>query len=215
MPGVDDAVLAAAARPCLTELRISRCPAWTDASLAKLLAVTPDMHTLCANMTAGVSDNLLACLALHCPKLRTLEVRKCARLKTEDALIAVVQNGALERLDCSLVKAVSGALLIELAAVCGATLQELDISFCRNVQSAAFGHMLDHVSALREVRLHDTCKLQCAFDWQCVNLLYSGSTTASFDVVYLPASSTCCNAQVQVHSQFKRSTELSSISLRM
>jgi hypothetical protein len=153
VPGADDGVLLAASRPALAELRVSRCPAFTDEALAALLACTPGLHTLCASMTAGVTDATLAVVARACPQVHTLEVRKCAKMRSEEGLVAVAQSGVLQRLDCGLNQGVTGALLLELAASCGRTLVELDISFCRNVQSTALGHLLDACGALAEARV--------------------------------------------------------------
>jgi hypothetical protein len=81
------------------------------------------------------------------------------RLKSEDALLAIAQNGMLQRLDVSVCKAVSGRLLVELAASCARTLLELDISFCRGVQGPAVGHLLDSCRGLESLRVFGCSQL--------------------------------------------------------
>jgi hypothetical protein len=148
----------AAARPCLAELHVCRCSAITDGGLDALCAASTSLSALSLAMTT-ISDAGLASVAMHCPHVRDLNVRKCVKLTAEATLVAVAQNGMLRRVDVSLCKAVSGVLLLEIAAHCSATLEELDVSFCRQVPAAALGHLLDECSMLQELRVFGCSQL--------------------------------------------------------
>jgi hypothetical protein len=135
-------------------------------------------------MTA-VTDDGLAALAQQCVSLHTLRLRKCGKLRGEEALLAVAQNGVLRRLDVSLNRGVSGRLLLELAAFCASTLSELDVSFCRAVQPEAFGFLLDKCNRLTEVRVFGCSQLTraCAYGHANENVLVVGTPTFKADEV--------------------------------
>eukprot|EP00892_Ulva_mutabilis_P010838 jgi/Ulvmu1/8126/UM040_0021.1 len=155
---VDDAVLEAAATPQLAVLHVRRCRRITDGGIATAAAAATALTDLALSETAASAASL-SVLSAACPALAALQLRQCMRVKDEAALVAIAQQGVLRRLDVSTVPAVSGALLLELAAMCSKTLEELDLSFCRGVPANAVGHLLDACSALRVLQVFGCSQL--------------------------------------------------------
>ncbi len=85
-----------------------------------------------------ISDGAIHAVARGCKGLRTLSVRRCAKI-TDAALAEVASNGALKRLVVAGVVGVGPETLRALAAACKETLEELDVSFCRWASEVGLG----------------------------------------------------------------------------
>ena len=156
---VDDPVLEAVATQRLQVLHVRRCRSITNSGVAAVAAAAGAALADVSLSETPASAAALDVLAVHCPSLTSLQLRQCTRIKDEAALVALAQCGQLRRLDVSAVPAVTGALLLELAASCSRSLESLDVSFCRGVPANTVGHLLDACSELRQLQVYGCSQL--------------------------------------------------------
>jgi DNA repair protein RAD7 len=156
---VDDAVLQAVASPHLRALHVRRCSCISDAGVAAVATqATRSLKQLALSETP-VTSAALEQVAVHCPELELLSMRKCMRVKDAAALIAIAQNGKLQSLDVAMNRVATGALAVELAASCAASLRTLDISFCRLVEPETVGYLLDSCQGLEDLKVFGCSQL--------------------------------------------------------
>ncbi|KAK9811364.1 hypothetical protein WJX72_002569 [[Myrmecia] bisecta] len=136
----------------LRQLSICHCPAVTDAGLRGLAAGRPQLEGLALDDVGKVTGAGLEALAESCRSLQVLSLKRCQRV-TDASIAAVASRGALRTLRVNSVPHVGLATIKALAKHCRDHLEELDVSWCRNVPSAALGMLADSCPLLQTLHV--------------------------------------------------------------
>jgi hypothetical protein len=153
LPEVDDSLLGSVARaaPLLHTLSLASCPGLTDAGVEAAARALPGLRSIVLDECKVTGAAALA-LAEHCPSLRAVSLARCARV--DDAAVeALAALGTLRLVSLNGATLVTGAGVEALARGCGATLEDVDLSWCRGVGSASLGRLADGCPSLARLAL--------------------------------------------------------------
>lgn len=136
----------------LERLSVNYCTRLTDEGLCAL-AKARGRHLLelrCGDVTK-LTDRTMLDLAEACPELNSLHVQRCAKL-TDAGIAAVASNGKLCSLSVGHVSSVGLLTCTALTRCCADSLQELEISWCREVSDNMLGALVDACYRLTSIK---------------------------------------------------------------
>lgn len=154
---VDDAMLRLLSSPGiaqnLTDVSIAACPGVTSDGITALAQGLPALRKLVLDECGKVDGTAVTAVAQHCTTLQEISVVRCIGVDDE-AVIALSTLDSLHRVRLGGVVGLSSEAVIALATGgCNATLEEVDLSWCRKVRPEALGLLADRCINLKRLVL--------------------------------------------------------------
>lgn len=153
IPEVNDSVMETIARATshsLQTLSLKNCRGITECNIEQLKAMTC-LVSLSLD-ECPITQSVLTSLAAHLPHLHHLSLKRCGRLR--DAwVIPLVAKGALRSLILNGCTNITDATLEALTQNCAATLEALDVSWCRRLSYQGLGRMVDRCARLERLEV--------------------------------------------------------------
>ncbi|DBB02954.1 hypothetical protein WJX77_009284 [Trebouxia sp. C0004] len=136
----------------LRHISVAKCTAIGDEGLRGLAAASPQLLTLRADQCTKITDDGVVALAESCKELQVLSLHGCTKV-SDEAVAAVALHGSLHSLVVNSIPGIGLSTIKALATATRDRLEELDISWCRNVPSEALGMLADNCVALKKLHL--------------------------------------------------------------
>lgn len=148
IPDVNDPVMETIARTTcrsLQTLSLRCCRGVTELNIEQLKSMA--CLTSLSLDECAITQSSLSSLATHLPPLQHLSLKRCGRLK--DAwVVPFILKGSLRSLNINACTSITDVTLDVLTQNCTATLEFLDISWCRKVSYQALGRLVDGCARL-------------------------------------------------------------------
>jgi DNA repair protein RAD7 len=145
----------------LKSISMAQCKGISDKGLSALWTHHPNLERVILD-ECDVSSASLMVLAESCPNLAFLSLKRCEKV-TDSAIMCMAEHCALQKLYLNGVSKLSGASLECLVHKCSKSLQELDISWCRDIPEKAVGYLCDSCPFLRKIIVWGCTQIQSRF----------------------------------------------------
>ncbi|KAJ8480084.1 hypothetical protein OPV22_023811 [Ensete ventricosum] len=135
------------------ELIVADCQKLTTKSVRAIGANCPNLRLLDLQRLNQLNDLALKYLANGCTSMTTLKLRQ--NLFSDEAIAAFLEasGGSLIELSLNNISKVEYQTAIAVAYGCHSNLQNLDLSFCRQLTDEALGFIVDNCSCLNILKL--------------------------------------------------------------
>jgi len=134
----------------LRNLSLKNCRGITECNIEHLKAMTC-LVSLSLD-ECPITQSVLSSLATHLPPLHHLSLKRCGRLR-DVWVIPLVVKGALRSLNLNACTNITDATLEALTQNCAATLESLDVSWCRKLSYQGVGRMVDRCARLERLEV--------------------------------------------------------------
>lgn len=138
----------------LKELVLARCYSLTDAAIAAIGSCCPSLQSLNLAYLPMLTDVAIAHIADNVRNLQGLNVKRCKFSDEAIAAFLTASGGSLLNLNLNCVQQVADQTIMALAKHSHASLETLDLSFCRLVDDECLGLLADSCLQLQELRLY-------------------------------------------------------------
>ena len=145
----------------LKSISMAQCKGISDKGLSALWAQHPNLERVILD-ECDVSSVSLMTLAEDCPNLSFLSLKRCEKV-TDSAIMFMAEHCSLQKLYLTGVSQLSGASLECLVHKCSKSLEELDISWCRDIPEKAVGYLCDSCPFLKRLIVWGCTQLQSKF----------------------------------------------------
>ena len=161
---VSDEILVEGAMNDLKALRsisMAQCKGISDKGLRALSVHHPSLERVILD-ECDVSSIGLISLAENCPNLVFLSLKRCEKV-TDGAIMFMAEHCALQKLCLNGVTKLTGSSMECLVHKCSKSLEELDISWCRDIPEKAVGYLCDSCPFLKKIVMWGCTQLQSRF----------------------------------------------------
>jgi DNA repair protein RAD7 len=146
-------VIASGAVPMLRCLSLAACPQMTSAGIRKVVAALPHMIKLVLSECSNVDAALVVEIAGKCKQLEEISLRRCINVN-DGAVEALSTLDELRKIDLSGIVGLTEVAVVALAKNgAAASLQEVNLSWCRAVSPACLGLLADSCRSLKKLVL--------------------------------------------------------------
>ena len=173
---IDDKILCQGALNGLNSLKslsIAQCHKVTDMGLKAICGNLQGLVEIILD-ESQISTAGIISLVDSCPELKVVSLKRCVQV-TDDAVMYMAEHLDLHKVNLNGVVQITGASVDSLARNCRHTLEELDISWCRNVPAKAVGYLADSCGSL--AKLHA---------WGCTTLdpeVLQGHSNSKLEII--------------------------------
>jgi len=153
---IDDLILdviASGAVPMLHSLSLAACPQITSTGIKKVVTAVPHMRRLVLSECSNVDAATVVEIAGTCKQLEEISLRRCIAVD-DIAVEALSTLDKLRKIDLSGITGLTEGAVVALAKNgAAASLQEVDLSWCRGVSAASLGLLADSCRHLKKLHL--------------------------------------------------------------
>ena len=138
-------------RPGLECLSLRRCHSITSHGLLAVAHAHPSLRTLFLDECHHLSSRCLQDLAQNCTQLENLSMKRCSNAVEDTVVEKFAASEKLRRICLNACDKVSSTAIESLATHCKKTLEEVDVSWCRHVESTSLGVLADSCPLLQRL----------------------------------------------------------------
>eukprot|EP00890_Picochlorum_soloecismus_P002121 jgi/Picsp_1/290/NSC_00289-R1_rni-like protein len=145
----------------LRSISMAQCKGISDKGLRALSERHPNLERVILD-ECDVSSTGLMSLAESCPNLVFISLKRCEKV-TDSAIMFMAEHCALQKVWLNGVTKLTGASMECLVHKCSKSLEELDVSWCRNIPEKAVGFLCDSCPFLKKIIVWGCTQLHSKF----------------------------------------------------